>query len=320
MWRCRSRNDRNVYRKVISQAAVFSNMSKSVEIRKELKIAISTLRLTFRTLCEYPRILTPLFIAALVKAFFLVLFYYAPMPPLVNVFGPLIKNFFGEAYLHYPVNFMLVARLFYYSQSFIWLTLDICMWGTTSNMINQLHEGRSLPSIVGSFNRVVRRYPQLFLVSLLILFLSLVSFRVPHFLMVNFYFLPREKFFFLQFFFFVSFLAAILIEAVLIYTIPTVVIERKSFVAALKRTIALSKEIFLPTFIIVLLPRLFDLIAAFLRQNLPILITRTLPEITLVVLAATIAIAFITDLIIVSVITNLFLTKSASHFPSQQQR
>lgn len=280
-----------------------------MDIRKNLEIAISTWKLTFKTLCEYPRISVPLFITAITKVFFLLVFYYAPRPPLLSVLGPLIKIFFGEAYLHYPVNFMLLPTLFYYGQIFVWLTIGICMWGVTINMFNQLHEGRHMPSIMGSFNRVARRYPSLFLAALLILLLSIASFRIPQFLIMKFYFLPKGKFFFLQFFFFISFLATIVIETVLIYIVPSILIERRSFIAALKRTFAISREIFLPTFIIILLPRLFDLIAAFLRQKLPFIMTKTFPEMTLLVLAASIATAFISDLIIISVITNLFLIR-----------
>jgi hypothetical protein len=280
-----------------------------VGIQKNLEIVKSTWKLTFRTLCGHPRILFPFFITALSEIFFLTLFYYAPRPPLLSILGPPIRKFVGEAYLHYPANFALLPTLFYYGQVFVWLTVGVCMLGVAVNMINQVHEGRPIPSIIGSFNRAIRRYPALFLFALLIFLLSMASFRIPRFLIMKFYFLPRGKFFSLQAFFFVSFLIAIVIETFLVYGIPSCLIERRSFIGALKRTLKISKEMFVPTFILVLIPRLLDLIIAFLKQKLPLIMAKTFPDITLFILGAGIAVIFVTDLIVIASATNLFLIK-----------
>ena len=276
---------------------------------KVLEIVKSTWKLTFKTLCEHPRILFPFFITVLAEVFFLSAFYYAPRPPLVAVLGPPIKKFFGEVYLHYPVNFALLPTLFYYGQIFVWLTVGVCMLGVTVSMINQVHEGRPCPSIIGSLNRALRRYPSLFLFALLIFLLSLASFRIPRYLIMKFYFLPRGKFFSLQAFFFISFFVAIAFESLLAYGIPSIIIERRSFIGALKRTFSLCRGMFVPTFILIVSPRLLDLMMAFLKQKLPFIMVKTFPDITLFILGLGIAITFITDLLVIACITNLFLVK-----------
>ncbi len=276
---------------------------------KVLEIVKSTWKLTFKTLCEHPRILFPFFITVLAEVFFLSTFYYAPRPPLAAVLGPPIKKFFGEVYLHYPVNFALLPTLFYYGQIFVWLTVGVCMLGVTVSMINQVHEGRPCPSIIGSLNRALRRYPSLFLFALLIFLLSLASFRIPRYLIMKFYFLPRGKFFSLQAFFFISFFVAIAFESLLAYGIPSIIIERRSFIGALKRTFSLCRGMFVPTFILIVSPRLLDLMMAFLKQKLPFIMVKTFPDITLFILGLGIAITFITDLLVIACITNLFLVK-----------
>jgi len=280
-----------------------------VETLKVLGIVKSTWKLTFKTICEHPRILFPFFITVLAEVFFLSVFYYAPRPPLLAILGPPIKKFFGEAYLHYPVNFTLLPTLFYYGQIFVWLTVGVCMLGVTVSMINQIHEGRPSPSIIGSLNRAIRRYSPLFLFALLIFLLSLASFRIPRYLIMKFYFLPRGKFFSLQAFFFISFFVAIIFESFLVYGIPSVIIEGRSFIGALKRTFSISKAMFIPTFVLVLSPRLLDLMMAFLKQKLPFVMVKTFPDITLFVLGLGIAMTFITDLIVITCATNLFLAK-----------
>lgn len=280
-----------------------------MEIRKSLEIAKSTWKLTFNTLCSHPRVVTPFFFIVLCEAFFLTVFYYAPRPPLVSVLGPPISRFFSENYLHYPFNFRILPTLFYYGQVFVWLTVGVSMMGVASNMIYQVHEGRLSPSIMGSFNRVIRRYPALLLIAGLVFLLSVASFKIPRFLIMRFYFLPRGKFFCLQAFFFVSFFAAVIFETLLAYAVPSAIIERRSFPGALKRTFSISREMFLPGFILVAVPRLLDLVMAFLKNKLPLIMHKTFPEITLFILGAGIAMVFITDLLVISLITNLFLIK-----------
>lgn len=288
--------------------------------RKVLEIVKSTWKLTFKTLCEHPRILFPFFITALGEIFFLSVFYYAPRSPLVGILGPPIKKFFGEAYLHYPVNFTLLPTLFYYGQVFMWLTVGVCMLGVAVSMINQVHEGKSFPSIIGSLNRAIRRYPTLLLFALLIFLLSTASFRIPRYLIMKFYFLPRGKFFSLQAFFFISFLTAIIFETFLVYSIPSVIIERRSFISALKRTFSISKSMFVPTFILVVSPRLLDLIIAFSKQKLPLIMTKTFPDMTLFILGAGIAMTFMADLIVIASVTNLFLIKKDTEDRSRNNK
>ncbi|MFH1855954.1 MAG: hypothetical protein ABH836_01840 [Candidatus Omnitrophota bacterium] len=280
-----------------------------MEMRKNLEIAKSSWKLTFKTLREYPRISVPFVFSALAEVFFLIILYYAPRYPFSAILAPPIKTFVGEAYLHYPLNFILLPRLFYFAKVFVWFTMGICAWAVSSNMVSQVQEGRFLPSIAGSFNRVIRRYPALFLFALSIFILSLVIFKLPQFLVMKLYFLPRGKYFTLQSFSFISFFITIAVEALLIYIVPSIIIERQSFFGALKRTWALSKEIYMPTLAIILIPRLLEMGVFFLKQKLPLIMTKTFPEITLWVLGADIVVSFLTNLIVITLITDLFLIK-----------
>lgn len=265
---------------------------------------------TFRMLVRYPRILIPFFIAALFEGLVLTVLFYFPRPPLTIIFAPPIKAFFGERFLHYPNNFLLLPQLFYYGQVLATITVGVVMFGMAMGMVYQANTEGEKVKIAGNLNRAIRRYVTLAGVWLVTFIISLIILRGPRFLVVKF--LPPTVFakILLQVLFYLGIVLVFFVEAFFIYAYPAIIMERRKFLGAIKRSFDISREVFLTTIILIITPRILDVAIMALKQRLIGLMNLTLPEITLVVLAASVVVTFITDSLVFLTTANLFvLTK-----------
>jgi len=84
---------------------------------KDKKGALSSiLNTSFNTLRSHPAILFPFAIAAFCELFALEIIFFMPRWPLSILFAPVIRTLWSEQFLHYPSNFLLMYKLFYYAQ------------------------------------------------------------------------------------------------------------------------------------------------------------------------------------------------------------
>lgn len=285
-------------------------------IKGSFSLSKSIWSVTFKILAKYPRLLFPFFITALFEGLVLTALFYFPRFPLSIIFAPPIRAFFGARFLHYPSNFILLPQLFYYAQVLVTMTVGVVMFGAAMGMVYQAHTEGEKVKIFGNLNRSLRRYMTLAGIWLITFIISLIILRGPRFLI--FKFLPPTTFFkiLLQIFFYGGIVLIFLIEALFIYAYPAIIIERRKFFSAIKRSFGISKGVFLTTLTLIIVPRILDFVVMMLKQNAVRLMNLTLPEITLVILAAGVAVTFITDSLVFLTTANLFvLTKETEKEP-----
>jgi hypothetical protein len=82
---------------------------------------LQLIKLAVATLVTRRVVLLPFAITAFIQLFVLEVLYFLPQPPLNRVFGPVIKTLWAEEYLHYPMNFVLLPKLFQYAQMPIYI-------------------------------------------------------------------------------------------------------------------------------------------------------------------------------------------------------
>ncbi len=63
---------------------------------------------------KQPRVILPFLLLALLEGLFLYLLFLFPQDPVSKVLAPPIRKFFGEKFLHYPMNFLILPQLFHY--------------------------------------------------------------------------------------------------------------------------------------------------------------------------------------------------------------
>lgn len=265
--------------------------------------------ITFRMIAKYPRVLLPFFIKAVFEALVLTILFYSPRSPFSIVFAQPIKSFFGAGFLHYPNNFSLLPTLFYYGQLFVMVTVGVIMYGMAMGMVSQAHSENEEVKIFGNFNRSVRRYFALIGIWLVTFIIALVILKVPPVIIKKLMQPTPSVLLLLQMVSYIGVVLVFAIEALFIYAYPAIIIERKGFFGAIGRSFNVIRYVFLTTFILIFVPRLFEFLYVFVRQKQQGLANLTVPEITLVILGIGIVLTFITDALVFLSAANLFFLK-----------
>lgn len=281
-------------------------------IKDNLSLCRSVWSVTFKTLAKYPSLLIPFFVNAVFQGLVLTVLFYYPRSPFAAIFIPPVKAFFGARFLHYPYNFLLLPKLFYYGQILTMLTLGIVMFGMAMGMASQVHTEGTRPRIGGNINRSLRRYFPLVGVWFLTFVISLIILRGPAFLIMKFMQPTTFARVLLQAVSYGGILAVFLVEALFIYAYPAIVIERLGFLKGIGRSFSISKGVFLTTAVLVIVPRILDVIGIIVKDKLGAATNINFPdfpEITVVMLAILIVVTMITDSLVFLSTANLFMLK-----------
>ena len=281
-------------------------------IKDNLSLCKSVWSVTFKTLAKYPSLLVPFFMNAVFQGLVLTVLFYYPRSPFAAIFGPPIKAFYGIRFLHYPYNFLLLPKLFYYGQVLATLTLGVVMFGMAMGMVSQIHSEGTSPRIGGNINRSLRRYLPLVGVWLVTFIISLIILRGPAKLIMKFMQPTIFAKILLQVVSYGGILAVFLVEALFIYAYPAIVVERAGFLKGIARSFSISKSVFLTTAILVIVPRILDVIGIIIKDKMTSATNISFPdfpEITVVMLAVLIGITLITDSLVFLSTANLFMLK-----------
>lgn len=260
-------------------------------------------------IAKYPRVLLPFFIKAVFEALALTVFFYSPRSPFSVIFAPPIKSFFGASFLHYPLNFNLLPTLFYYGQIFVMITSGVIMYGMAMGMVSQAHSEGGEVKIFGNFNRAARRYFALIGIWLITFILSIIVLKVPPVIIKKLMQPSASAILLLQIISYIGIVFVFAIEAFFIYAYPAIIIERKGFLGAIRRSFGVMRHVFLTTIILVFVPRFIEFLYTFVKQKQQGLMNLTAPEITLVILGAGIFLTFVTDALVFLSAANLFILK-----------
>ncbi len=272
-------------------------------------LIFSVWSMTFRMIAKYPRILLPFFIKAIFEALALTVLFYSPRSPFSIVLAQPIKSFFGATYLHYPANFTLLPTLFYYGQILAMFMVGAVMYGMAMGMVSQAHSGTGDVKISGNFNRAARRYFALVGIWLITFILSLVILKLPPVIVKKLMPPSPSAMMLLHILSYSGIVLVFVLEALFIYAYPAAIIERKSIFGAIGRSFSVARHVFLPTIVLVFVPRLFEFLFVFVRQKQQGLMNLTVPEVTLVILGAGIVLTMFTDAAVFLTTANLFILK-----------
>lgn len=271
-------------------------------MKKKLKIALDIWRMTFGLFKQNSNILIPFLLVGLVDAFLLFIIYLAPQPPLSALLGPPIRVFWGERFLHYPFNLLLIPRLFDLARIFSTALMGVLMTGAAVRMLQEAYSGIK-PDIVLTLSKSLRVYLKLLVIWLVMFGLVSAVFKA---LPAIFNFKQHIA---SQMVSGAGFLISILIQSIFIYAIPAVIIEEKKIWPAIKRSVSFCRSTFLPTLILVALPTLFYLPMLILKGKLPLLMSKFFPETVLIFLGLGIVVSVIMDCLITGSTTILFLNQ-----------
>ncbi len=274
---------------------------------------IILLKTTVQNIQNNPILLYPTLILGLSQLLVLEILYFAPRRPLSNFFGPLISHVWSEEFLHYPMDLILLPKLFYYAQIFVYILGGAFLLAVTTHLVASLNS-HNRANMKNSFKEAGRHYIHIFLASLLSLFLfqiistfyTFVTNSVLRIKTTNATLVAFQKLFLLATPY-IQFLIGILVTTLLIYVVPIIIIEKKSILKAIRLNLTVLLKSFNVSLLVVLIPTLFYLPVLVARNNIEALVNRTVPEIQIFIIILGILITLVIDLIVLITVTTHYL-------------
>ncbi|MBI5873805.1 MAG: hypothetical protein HZB36_06650 [Candidatus Omnitrophica bacterium] len=253
------------------------------------KGAFSIWKAVFELIVAKPIILVPFCILAVFETLALWFLSCSPHFPINYVMAPLIKSIWRRIYLHYPLIYELVPRVFYYAKIIIGVLLG-SVTSAAAVLIVARSKAKEEVDIKKVFLFVLKRYVTLLLLSV-ILFVSVhYLMKQPQVLLFK-YFRSFPKFLFIgpKFWFNVflpvlTFILAIVLQGIFVYSVPFVIIKGKKLLAALLSGFVLFARNLIKTLLVVLVPMLLYIPVTILRNNAVFLADKFAPEVIMAIL------------------------------------
>jgi len=275
-------------------------------VRKSFAVVKQTWAESFGIMGKYRRVFYPFIGLAFLQILALYFLFLAPRPPISTVLAPIVRAFWGENFLHYPFNFILLPKLYNYAEIILSVIVGAAMTGMTVDLVRQAKK-RIPPGLKAGLKNSFKRYLSLIGVWIVTFILVSVVFRVPQFIMSKYHIGATSSLFsqwnVSRLLLVVSVLVGLMIEALFVYAIPSIMLEQKRTWKAIARSFSLAKRNFLVTFIVVSVPMIFVILMGFVKRKIPMLIDKTFPEITLWIMIIG---------IIISMLANCWITTAAT--------
>ena len=269
---------------------------------------------SFEIMVRKPIVILPFFIIAFFEGLALELIYFSTRRPLSFIAGPIIRKFFGEAFLHYPFNLIKLPKYFYYSQIIIYIFIGAFLTAISVNILKNIKAGLPLKANA-LIKNALNRYLSFLTYGIIVVTLIFLLERVDMFVfskslrLISKYFpqiapklflLPSALFFFLT---------NVIMYTFFVLTLPIIVIKKKSLLKALGESIALGFFNFFRIFILIFPPLFLYLPITLLKAYSPVLAEKTFPGISVLIVSAGIIITIFLDCFIAVCTTQVLLAR-----------
>ncbi|MDE2222724.1 MAG: hypothetical protein KGK03_06610 [Candidatus Omnitrophica bacterium] len=279
---------------------------------------ISILKSVLTLLTRYPIIFYPLVISIFLQLLVLEILFFAPRPPLSVFFGPLISRIWGQAYVHYPYNFYLLPKLFYYAQSLLDLLVGSFLLAVSIRIIGAYNNNERmkpkkalkdcLPSYLHVFLAACLSYAFFFGFAKLYhrLYIWAAAIQAPggiHGTIKKIVMASEIP---------VQFLAGVFITALFVYVVPIIVLEKKKIFGALWQGLKMFFRSFWVTLFFVLIATVFYLPVLIARDRIDLITSSMFPEMELIVLVLSVICATLLDCVISAAAVTYYLYSKES--------
>ena len=283
-----------------------------------LSITQKVYKNTLKSLKNYPVIFLPFLIFALVETMALVFIYSFPRTPLILVFGPPIRTLWGEAFLHYPANFLLLPKLASLSRMGLTVFLSSLLTGMTMFIILDICNKKQIKLRL-AFKSALKKYLSLFTIVFMLTFLFYILGKIITIGLTKYFMSGHSRLLFIKpgiwlgpILSVINFLIAIFIQSAFVYAIPALIIGKEKTIQSIGRSLLMFKKLFVPTLILVGLPMLIYIPLLVLNYNIAFLIDKLFPEfILLVIFLGTIISSLIIDPLVTVSTALLYLESKA---------
>jgi len=272
---------------------------------------------SFELILTKPIVLLPLLIIAFIEGLALELIYFSTRKPLSFIAVPIIRKFFRANSVHYPGNLYILPDLFYYIEIVIYVFISIFLIAISINIFKNIK--MNLPIKTAALIKNASKQYLSFVIFGIITVICLVLLKkvdififskFTRFGLKNFTFIGTE-FYFIGLLLFL-FLSNCILQTFLILAIPIMVIQKKSFLKAMGRSIFLGFRNFRYVFTLIFFPYLAYFPVSLLKSGSVKLAHRTFPEITFYITGVGIIIAMLIDCFIFICASQFLLDKEVA--------
>ena len=244
---------------------------------------------------RYPVTAIPFLIMAVMDLAALYVLYLAPQHPVSVLLAPPVRAFWGEQFLHYPMNLFLLPKLYNYAHIVLLGIVGVFTTGWSITMIEQAYQEKS-PVLMRSALSAVKRYVSLLIIGILIFLFSFFLGRLA----ANTSIIITYAIYFFNF----------LIQIIFLYAMAAVVIRKGNVIGATNSSFLMAKKYFVVTLLLSALTGVLYFPLMLLKENLSFFVNKFYPDSIMAVLALTILATALIDIIITFLVAVLFLKEN----------
>ena len=277
--------------------------------KRKISVLEKAYNATATSLKNKPILFIPFIIFFIFDLISLIILYLAPRMPLRLLFGPPIRTFWGEKFLHYPLNFLLLPKLISLARMGLSIFLGSLLTGLAVALVWDIYNKKHL-KLKTSFGIALKKYFDLFAIIFIVTCSFYVLQKTLTLGLMNYFITGHRKLLFFgpgawmgPILLALNFILVILIQSAFIYAIPLIIIEKERLMMSLIKSFILFKKLFIPTLILVSLPMLLYVPIVILESKSEFLIMQLFPESVLLVLVLDCAISSLLIDVVVTVST-----------------
>ncbi|MFC1809019.1 hypothetical protein ACFL3D_02710 [Candidatus Omnitrophota bacterium] len=139
-----------------------------VENENKSVSAFDVISKTFKIVFEKPALAIPFLFVGICNFLWLLAVYFSPRYPISLVMAPPIRQFFGDKFLHYPQNFVLLPKLYHFGELIIVCTVGLCLTAYALWMLRCVYEDKKQFFVAKGTRVALKNY-----IKMLIVFIGL---------------------------------------------------------------------------------------------------------------------------------------------------
>ncbi len=274
---------------------------------------ITILKSALYILLTHRVVMLPLFLLAFLQVWLIEILFFAPRYPLNIFFGPIIRRLWSETFLHYPFNFIVLQKMFYFVQTPIYIFLGSFAIAMMISLLKSINDGHA-PRLKPAIQETLSRYIHVALAALLAFGLMKGLFKCYD-LIYNRALLIKStsgKFFFLKQLVlegspYFKLLISVLVTILTAYLFPVIMVDKKKIFSALILNFKTLFATFWSTAMVVFIPSVLFVPLLVLRVSL--VKGDYMLDTMLIILVVSVLLSFIVDALIYTGVTTVYLLR-----------
>ncbi|MDP3919586.1 MAG: hypothetical protein Q8R76_02110 [Candidatus Omnitrophota bacterium] len=251
----------------------------------------------FSVLSKNPTILLLFLVLALIEFAALLVLFLAPSELFSSLFAPVIRRFWGEQFLHYPENFVLLPKLFTHAHFVIVTFIGVVVSALVIKKVEGDVCGSESISILAAAGFVLRKYFKLFIIWIAMYAVSRYA--------VTLVLLQETAS--IGYRFGMIYGVGILLHSFFAFLFPSVVLSEGKFLKSVWEGLFLSIKNFFCVLLVLAVPVAVLIGFSFIKSMTRFYIELFSPESVLYVLMVGIIVSVMVDMFITTATTILFL-------------